>query len=197
MRRNWTLDEINFLEENVGHIKISSIAQKLNRSEQAVILKLNRIGLSNTKEQFGQLTVGELSRLIKVERKTVCGWIKNYGLKSIKKTTRATKKFSFVDPKDFWKWAEENRERLDFSRIDPHTIPPEPDWVKHERVQDSKVEQQNYKSWTIKEERELRDLISMGMSFKEVAKSLNRTNSSVERKYHRMKSSLKLVQNIN
>jgi hypothetical protein len=67
---------------------------------------MSRVGLSNTKNQFGQLTVGELSQLLKVERKTVCGWIMNYGLKSVKKTTRTTKKFSFVDPKDFWQWAD-------------------------------------------------------------------------------------------
>ncbi|WP_456275214.1 DNA-binding protein [Bacillus sp. AK128] len=187
MRRNWSVEEIAFLEDYVGKIKIQTIAQKLNRSEQSVILKMNRLGLSNTKEQFGQLTIGELSRLLNIERKTVCGWVNNYGLKSTQKTTRSTKKFWFVDPKDFWKWAEQHKHKIDFTKIEAHSIPPEPDWVKEERGKLSKNEQQTYKSWTVQEERELRHLIAMGTSFKEAAKTLNRTNSSVERKYHRLK----------
>jgi hypothetical protein len=111
MRKNWTTEEVKYLQENVGHIKVSTISQNLNRSEQSILQKMKRLRISNTRAQIGLLTVGELSKLLEIERNIVCGWIHNHGLKCIQKTTRGSKKFWFVDPIDFWRWAENNKKR--------------------------------------------------------------------------------------
>ncbi|GAE30514.1 hypothetical protein [Halalkalibacter hemicellulosilyticus] len=183
MRRNWTIEEVTYLEENVGKFQVSTIARNLNRSEQSVLLKMKRLGIANTKAQFGLITVGELSKLLKIERNIVCGWVRNHGLKCIQKSTRSSKKFWFVNPMDFWSWAEQNKRKIDFSKIEPHSIPPEPEWLKVER---SKTKEESiYKSWTTKEIKDLLHLISLGKSYEDVAKKLSRTTTSVERKYTR------------
>ncbi|WP_209124905.1 helix-turn-helix domain-containing protein [Alkalihalobacillus sp. BA299] len=183
-RKNWTEEEIYFLLENVGTIKLTTIAQKLNRSEHSILCKMKRLGISNTKEQTGLLTTCELEDLLQVDRSTIRRWITEHGLKSIKKTTRSKKKFHLINTSDFWSWAYQNREKVDFSKIEYQSIVPEPDWVMDERKNVKKI---NYKQWSTIEEIKLQNLISKGISMHEIAKKLGRSLTSVKRKYDRLK----------
>ncbi|KAA0549964.1 helix-turn-helix domain-containing protein [Bacillus sp. BGMRC 2118] len=184
MKRFWTSHEINILKDNVGTLKISTLARKLNRSEQSVLLKMKRLGIANTKEQNGLLTVGRLASILKVDRNTVCCWIRNHGLKCIKKVSRSKKAFWFIENSDFWNWAEQNKQRINFSKVEIHAIPPEPKWVEVERGISKSV--RNYKIWTKREEIVLIELITKGKTYQEVAAELNRTSISIERKYNRL-----------
>ena len=65
MRRVWTTEDINFLEEYIGFYKIQR-SQKME-SYESVRVKMNRLELSNTKSQTGYVTIGELASLLKVE----------------------------------------------------------------------------------------------------------------------------------
>ncbi len=183
-RRNWTAEETEYLQDCVGQIKVSTIALNLNRSEQSVLLKMKRLGIGNTKEKTGYLTVGELAKLLRIERNIVCGWIRNHGLECTQKITRNTKKYWFVDPIDFWDWAEDHKEKIDYSKVDFHSIPPEPDWVRVERQKCKEITQ--YKKWTTQEERQLVNLISQGKTYGDAAKRLERTKISIEKKYKRI-----------
>ncbi|MEK5389813.1 DNA-binding protein [Margalitia sp. FSL K6-0131] len=182
-RRNWTDEEILFLKENVGKMKIETVSQKLNRSQGSVISKMKRLGIAYTKNQTGHLSTYQLAELLSVDRNTIIGWMKRHGLKFTKKVTRTTKSFYFIDPIDFWKWAERNREKIDFSKIECNTIAPEPEWVRHER---NCRKEEHYKVWSVKEERVLEMMVLSGYSYSEVAKRLSRTKTSVQRKYQRM-----------
>ena len=42
-------------------------------------------------------------------------------------------KFKVVDIEDFWKWAEQNKSLLNFSKMQPYCFGAEPDWVKVKR----------------------------------------------------------------
>ncbi|RFU66578.1 helix-turn-helix domain-containing protein [Peribacillus glennii] len=183
MRKNWTEAEITFMKENVGIVKLSTIARQLERTEQALLSKMKRIGISNTKAQTGYLTTCELAKVLKVDPATVRGWISRHGLSCTKKATRMTKKFYLIHPEDFWKWAEVNRKKLDFSKIEYQSIIPEPSWVALERKKEKPV---NYKAWSVKEEKKLLMMFSEGYSAKEVAGRLNRSIVSVQRKYGRL-----------
>jgi hypothetical protein len=183
LKRYWTEEEIQYLEENVGKIKVSTIAQNLNRTENAVLVKMKRLGLSNTKEQLGLLTIGGLAKLLKVDPNTVRGWVKNHGLPCHKKVTRNQKRFYFIDPTDFWIWAEKHKEKIDFSKIEKHSIAPEPEWVDKERT---KKKTTNYKSWTTYEIRVMVDLLKNGANYKTVGEKLQRSPISIERKFKRL-----------
>ncbi|MGV3463663.1 MAG: DNA-binding protein [Heyndrickxia sp.] len=182
-RRNWTEEEIRFLKENVGRIKIETIAQKLNRTEGSIINKMKRLGIAYTKNQTGLLSTHQLAALLSIDRNTIIGWMKRHGLKYIKKVTRTTKSFYFIDPKEFWKWAGRNREKIDFSKIECNTIAPEPEWVRHER---NDPKEEHYKVWSVKEESVLKMMVLSGYSYTEVARKLSRTKTSVQRKFQRL-----------
>lgn len=183
MRKSWTDEEKDYLKEVVGQVKISTIAKKLQRTENSVLQMLKRLGLANTKASTGLLTTYQLSRLLQIDAKTVRYWIENHDLKCTKKTTRNVKKYYLINPDDFWDWAAKNKDRIDFSKIKYQSIPPEPDWCKTERMKGSKSK---YKNWSTSEEHLVKQLITSGESFIAVANRLNRSAISVERKYKRL-----------
>lgn len=45
MKRNWSHIDESYLEEKWGTISVKGIAKKLNRTENAVVLKSQRMGL--------------------------------------------------------------------------------------------------------------------------------------------------------
>jgi hypothetical protein len=100
----------------------------------------------------GTLTFGELSRYLGVDRKTVQGWAERHGLPYTSKVTRKLKYYYFVDNNDFWNWGSENKEKINFSRIEENAILPEPDWVRKENYYNSSFKKRVYKTWTCKED---------------------------------------------
>ncbi|MFD1778595.1 DNA-binding protein [Fredinandcohnia salidurans] len=187
-KRTWTYEEIEFLKDNVGRMKISTIANHLHRTETAVELKIKRLGLSNTKSFTGQLTMHELATLLKIDPKSVKLWIDNHGLRYTKKATRNTRKFYFIKPEDFWDWAKNNKSRIDFSKIEKNAIVPEPCWVEGERSKQKRV---NYRAWTTVEINSMIELVATGTPFSDIGKRLNRSPISIQRKYQRMSKAVK------
>lgn len=190
-KRAWTFEEIEFLKDNVGRMKISTISNQLDRTETAVELKIKRLGLSNTKSFTGQLTMHELATLLKIDPKSVKLWIDNHGLKYTRKATRNTRKFYFIKPEDFWEWAKNHKEKVDFSKIEKQTIVPEPAWVEGERSKQKRV---NYRAWTTVEIHSMIELVSTGTTFTDIGKRLNRSPISIQRKYQRMNRVNSVVQ---
>ncbi len=194
MRREWTIEEINYLEESVGVYKLKTIAKKMNRTCDSVVMKMNRLGLSNTKMQTGSLTLGELAKQLRVDRNTVKGWVEKHRLPCTQKITRSSKRFYFVNPSDFWKWAEVNKEKVQFSNIEPQTLLPEPEWVEKERQKDKQVNKRRvYRTWATTEDQKLVALREGGHTFKEIGERLNRSAYSVEHRYKRLSKNLKTL----
>lgn len=63
--------------------------------------------------------------------------IDTYGMPVKERIVRHCRfKIIYID--DFWKWAEENKSLLDFSKMQPYCFGAEPDWVKVKRENDKK-----------------------------------------------------------
>ncbi|MFV8829001.1 hypothetical protein [Alkalihalobacterium sp. APHAB7] len=189
-RTKWTEEEVFYLTESVGKYTLSTIAQKLGRSETAVLMKMKRLGIANTRSQTGLLTTLELANLLKINSSSVRRWINEHGLKCTKKKTRTKRSYYFIDPEDFWEFAFQHREKINFSNIEPRTILPEPDWVAQERKKPQKSKQvKGYKRWTPQEEELLKKyLFEEGYSIAKAAKTLDRSILSVYRKFIRASS---------
>ena len=186
-RKVWTKEEIKYLKENLGRLKVSTIADNLGRTYDAVKVKMTRLGLSNTKAFTGMVTIGELASILKVDRNTVLGWVQRHNLKCTAKVTRKSKRFYCISQDDFWYWARYNKDKVNFSKIDPFSLVPEPSWVKEERITHYEEENpyQIYRKWTTLENQKMKYLIRKGYSYKEVAEQLNRTPLSVQRRHQR------------
>ncbi|WP_313803462.1 helix-turn-helix domain-containing protein [Cytobacillus sp.] len=187
MRKVWSDDELLFLEDNIGMYKVSTIAQKLERSYESVRVKMTRLKISNTRQHTGLVTIGELAAILKVDRATVRAWTKKHGLPFSQKITRQSRKFYFIDPSEFWNWAAFHKEKIQFSNIDPQTLLPEPEWVAEERAKDQYItKKKTYQTWTTKEDDKLLALRSQGYKFKEIGMLMNRSAISVERRHKKI-----------
>lgn len=184
--RRWTADEIDYLKENIGYRRVKEIADSLGRTETAVTLKLKRLGIGFTRSLSGKITSGELAQLLGVDRNTVKGWIVTHGLPSTRKVTCKKRKYILISPEEFWRWAKDNREKIDFSKMERNSLPPEPRWVAEERKNPS-FQQRNYQEWSTQEDRLLARLIDEGLSYREIAERMNRSAYSIEKRYHRIK----------
>lgn len=188
MRKQWTTEEIDYLKENVGFRKLTIIAKTMDRSDGSIRVKMNRLGISNTKLQLGFLTVGELAKILKVDRNTIKRWIEKYDLPHKKKVTRNIKKFYFINPPDFWLWAEKHKEKIQFSSIESLLLLPEPDWVNDEKRKERQIaKKKNYQYWTTKEDQRLLKLRKEGFTYKEIGERMNRSSISIARRYKRIK----------
>lgn len=191
MRKVWSDDELLFLEDNIGMYKVSTIAQKLERSYESVRVKMTRLKISNTRQHTGLVAIGELAAILKVDRATVKGWTKKHGLPFSQKITRQSRRFYFIDPSDFWNWAALHKDKVQFSVIEPQTLLPEPDWVAEERAKDKYItKRRTYQTWTTKEDYKLLELRSKGYKYKEIGMAMNRSAISVERRYKKIINTL-------
>lgn len=184
--------ELKFIQDNLGTMSLEWIAKRLGKQVNAVQKNLYKYtGSTNTKQQTGMITAGELAKVLKIDRNAVVGWIERHNLPSTKKITNRQRRFTFIDINTFWKWAEENKEKIDFSKLEKHSLPPEPGWVVRER----RIERKKpaYIAWTLQEESRLIHLVEQGYNFTEIAKILKRPSpTAVERKYHRIKAERKI-----
>lgn len=180
MRKNWTIEEVEYLEKNYESKSIKFIAKKLGRSYNSVALKLQRLGLiARGDDQY--ITISDFCSLTKIHRSTVEYWIRN--------TTFPTKrigKYRKVKILTFWKWASENKSFINWKKFPKDCLPPEPKWVDILRTKnDCKSIRRN---WTTQEEQRLRDLLSMEKyTYQEIANLLNRTHGAIKRKIYDLK----------
>lgn len=183
---NWKQEELDYLTEKWGSSPIKSIAQKLGRSEGAVILKAQRLGLGAFLQSGDYITVQELYRALGTRSGTGyknISWIKNRGLPVMRKRVRSCY-FRVIKIDAFWKWAYANQSILDFSHMPKGTLGIEPDWVKEKRRQDErKAAAVTQRPWTGYDDERLRGMLkAYRYTTDEIAHQLGRTEGAVIRR---------------
>ncbi|MFA1822262.1 DNA-binding protein [Virgibacillus oceani] len=185
----WSKEEIQYLKDSVGTLKITTIAKNLGRSYVSVQLKMKRLNIYNTKIQSGLLTMNELAIILGVDRKTIEGWVVRHGLKYKKRVTKEKRQFSFISSEDFWEWAVKHKDKVQFKDIEPNLLVPEPSWVNLERKREFDqliIKKRDYQVWSMREEQELLSLRKEGYTYKKIGEMMNRSSVSVQRRYSRL-----------
>ncbi|WP_182200113.1 helix-turn-helix transcriptional regulator [Paraliobacillus salinarum] len=187
--KRYTPEEVNYLEQSVGKVKLDTMAKNLNRTTTAILMKLKRMGIYNTTLESGKITISELSRALNVDRSTVKRWTFKKGLKVTKQITRLKKTVFLISVSDFWEWAEGNKELVNFFKVERQALLPEPKWLEEARAHDfyNKSHKQFHK-WTAKEDQRLLTMIKQGYTYKDIADCLNRGERAVERRFSRIRS---------
>lgn len=186
----WNAEEIEYLKDSVGHTKVSTIAKNLGRSNEGVSLKMKRLNINHSKGQTGLLTIHELATILGVDRKTVEGWVFRHRLPCKMRVTKEKRTFYLICSEKFWKWAENHKDKVQFSDIEPYVLNPEPSWVNRERRMErdqSLSKKRKYQTWTTKEDEQLICLRETGMTYPKIGEYMNRSAISVERRYKRVK----------
>lgn len=164
-----------------------TIAANLNRSVSAIRIKAQ-------KKQLGaHLQCGDyisLNQLIKAVTGLSQGhtyhltsWVKNRGLPVRKKKVNQCS-FRVVYIEEFWKWAEENRSFIDFSRMEPLILGEEPAWVAEQRKKDFEAfSLQRKEAWSPAEDARLKFLLrQQKYGYAELSDMLKRSAGAIQRR---------------
>lgn len=184
-KRPWKPEDENYLAEKWGYASVPAIAKKLNRTENAVVVRAQRLGLGAVLMAGGYVTLNQLLATVTgrergntYQRKS---WVENRGLPvHRKKVNRCS--FSVVYLEEFWEWAEHNRSFLDFSKMEPLALGREPAWVAEQRKKDYRAcAIQRKDPWTADEDSRLKMLLGQHKyTWAELSELLHRTTGAIQ-----------------
>ena len=185
-QRNWTQREYDYLKDNWGTVSIGTICETLNRSKQAIMIKVSRLGLGPFLDCGEYVTWNQLMKALGWSSSysyQKISWIKNKGF-PVKMKRVGECRFKVVYLNDFWRWAEKNRAFVDWSRVETNILGKEPDWVAEIRRADQKralaVRQT---PWTPEEDQYLKSLLrEFKYTYSEIAARMKRTEGAVTRR---------------
>ncbi|WP_404427281.1 hypothetical protein LG296_01555 [Ureibacillus chungkukjangi] len=180
----WKAEELEYLESNYGTREVSKIAKYLNRTEIAVVAKARRLGLSML-TAGGYLTLSELAKHLHVDIKTIKLW-HTKGLK-YRELTVYKQKYIFIDISNFWKWAKDNQNLINFSKIERGMLAPEPEWL--DRAYKNYVlntPKRKGIKWTALEDKHLLAGTKRGDSLEVISNELGRSIKSLQTRMARI-----------
>ena len=190
MSNRWSEEEIQYLKNNWGVLSIPALAKNLNRPVGGIKVKAYRIGLEQHLYSGGKVTLNLVIKNLGYNSYT---WMTKQFLKygcPIQNKKVNNRSFKVIDIDEFWKWAKDNQDILNFRYFEENSLGLEPEWVKNKRKQDKlnlKKLNKN-KLWTSEEEALLiAKLKSYRYTCTELAKEFNRTEASILRKISKMK----------
>lgn len=185
--KNWTREEEEQLAEEWGMYSADTIAKRLGRTRDAVIVRVARLGLGAHLENSAMISFNVLIKEL--------GFSGGYEWQLQKFTEAGLKihmqrvkdcSFRMVDIDEFWEFAEKNKHLIDFSRLEENALGAEPAWVKAKRTEDFKrkcvVKPHNAK-WTEAEDKELLRLLrTYRYTYPEIADRLRRSEGAIQRR---------------
>lgn len=182
--RNWTQEEILYLQDKWSTISIKTIAKNLNRTIAAVKIKAQKIGLSDARFSYEGITVSQLSVALNISYSILKNWIQLYDFPAKKKVFCEKSKVLVVSYSDFWRWAESNKQMIDFARVEKNILGPEPLWVNEKRNADFiKTRKIKTSPWTPEEENILKGMLNAySYTYPEIAQRLNRSEGAIKRR---------------
>lgn len=185
--RNWTVAEKELLCELYGKYSIPTIAKRLGRSVNSILVMRERLGLGGVLENSEYVT---LNRLMKEFGYIQCdgyfkGQLERAGF-PFKKQRVNKNRFDIVDIDEFWIWAENCGNLFDFSRLPKNALGAEPDWVDKRRVYDGE-RRRNIKphnlAWSPAEDDYLKTLLKQHRyTYLELKKLLRRSEGAIQRR---------------
>lgn len=187
MVKHWTEEELSYLEQNWGTVSIKGIANKLGRSVIAIKVKSQRLGFTDPRFAFEGITVNQLAFALNISYSILKNWIKLYDFPAKKKVFCQESKVLIVQYKHFWKWAEANKQMIDFSKVEKNILGPEPAWVESKRNADlikaRTIKKSQNDPWSYEEDNILKGMLNAyRYTYPEIAQRLNRSEGAIKRR---------------
>lgn len=178
MSRLWTIEDVNYLEENWGKISIKSLSKNLNRSHVSVKTKAKRIGLPGINISAETIIASELARAIGCSKDTVYHWIKDKGLNGNKRKLSNVAYWRISLP-DFWEWAFCNSDLINWRKFEINSLGLEPDWVSEIR-KNNKRPINSREIWSESQDKFLMMYWNSNKSIDDISKIMNRTKDAIK-----------------
>lgn len=185
--RPWSPQEEEYLSENWGRVSVPTMAKKLARTENAVIVRARRMELGAFLDSGDYVTLNQLVIAVTGSKKSysykIKSWVENRGLPvHTKKNVACSWRVVYID--EFWMWAEKNRSFIDFSKMEPLALGEEPDWVAEQRKKDfESYAIQRKDAWGADEDSRLKMLLGQHKySWAEISEMMHRSHGAIARR---------------
>lgn len=184
---NWTKEETQYLEDNWGKVSMSTLVKKIDRSRISILNKVQRLGLGAFLENGDYVTWNQLQIALGLGLSgsgyKMKSWVENRNFPLHTKIVDSNS-FKVVYIDEFWKWAEKNKDFMDFSKFEENTIGTEPEWVKAKRKHDFEKKRKYVMTpWTVTEDEKLQYLLRQyKFTYDDLSKKLRRTNGAIQRR---------------
>lgn len=126
--KKWSKEDLEYLENSWGYVSIPSIAKHLGRSVNGIKLKAGRIGLGRHLHSGEKITL--LAFCEAIGKKNSYSWIKDRWVRlglPVRYQKTISKRYAMIDIDEFWVWAEQHKDLIDFSAFTEGTFGKEPD----------------------------------------------------------------------
>lgn len=151
---------------------METTAKKLNRSIPSVKGKARKLGLNN---YYGErISAKTLAKCFHSDIRVILRWIDKFDLPCKKVELDNQTRYS-IDPVEFWKWAENHKDIINWKKYERETLFPEPSWINYEWKKDNGKPERHRNRITDLEKAAIKGMMRKGMGNKEIAKEINRT----------------------
>lgn len=182
----WTDEEIDYIEKNFGLYPLKTLSKKLNRTQGAIKEKCSKLGITSALNNTGFLSTNDLAKALGLNRKTIWNFIKYKELPAKKQIVLNNGEYWRIKIEDFWSWLEKNEDLIDLSKLEKNILGKEPEWVDRKRKNDIRNKNRRNKTWSDFEINYLKANYK-SKSSKEIAKVLNRSETSIQVKAQKLR----------
>lgn len=182
--RNWTHEEKTYLEDSWGSVSMQTLISKLRRSENAILIMVQRLGLGPFLENGDYVSYSQLLiAIFGIDNPHNAYRInKSWTGFPVKYRRVNNNRFKVVYLDDFWEWAENNKRKIDFSKMEENILGAEPKWAKRKRKIDFEC-RMKISSWTKAEDLKLeRMLLQHRYNYTDLSAEFNRTEDAIRRR---------------
>ena len=148
---------------------VQKTAEKLNRSVASVKRKAANLNLNHYTDSLSAKIV---AKCFVVDVSVVIRWINKFDL-PCKKVVCGNQMRYLIEGEKFWKWAENNKDIINWAKYERQSLLPEPDWLRGViRSYNTPKAREKYTDDDIVK---IRVLLSKGLSYAEIAKETGRS----------------------
>mgnify|MGYP003511634939 FL=1 len=174
MRREWTEWEVRYLEKKYVGQPVEKTAKKLNRTINSVKRKAAKLDLNH---YTNFLSAKVVAKCFGSDVSVVIRWINKFDL-PCKKVICGNQTRYLIENEKFWKWAENNKNIINWGKYERQSLLPEPDWLR-ETIRNYNTPNTREK-YTDDDIVKIRVLLSKGLSYAEIAKETGRTYYGID-----------------
>lgn len=171
-RRAWTKQEDEYLIKKFLGQSVATSAKMLKRSVPSVKHRAARLGLNR---YIDNLSVKMVAKCFNVDYSVVKRWIDKYNL-PVEKSKNSNMRS--IDTVEFWKWADNHRDIINWSKYEMGSLAPEPRWI--DRARSNYKTTNSRKRITNDEISRVRKMWNQGLTCEDIAEQIGRSVYSVE-----------------
>lgn len=172
--RAWSKTEDEYLYNHYSKQQIEVTASHLKRSIYSVKQRARRLNINCYMDTIGARAI---ARCFNSDISVVIRWIAKLNLPATKIPYGNTFRYH-IDTCKFWEWAYEHKDKINWSKYQRYSLPPEPDWV-YEMIKNSHA-LNSHKDITDEEILTIQWMAKTGHNNEEIAKQLNRSICSIK-----------------